>query len=460
MSSAVSWELIVIIVAFTVSQLWVAWQAWGASTRVETELRDAIAESRDFLQVVDATRQLPSTPPVQRAVLSVFRLSWFRKSPISIEEASDTVDFYLGANMQSARSAVTTLPILGLLATFLGMGIALWSSASAQGELSRTLSSTDAPVAQTAPAPAAAPSNFETDIGTLRAQLKQEMDHSTEGLRKFVEQQQRSLAGMGIAVTASILGILLSLLIQHRIRRFESTRLALVDVAAQLSVAVASIAQTKSADIENLSSDELLKRLIAQLEQFMLRVDSTEKAASITADSSGQMLLQVNRLVSEVATLASQSRATDAAAREMLDSASRAVVALTPTAEAARRILDDLGDNVTELQEHISQQVGLLHQSFRTAKDSVAQIESATSQTVGATNDLRATVSEFREVRSTFETKSTDVTGRVDKLIDNHRNINDPIATRMTEVTAQMQKVERRMGSIEKIANDSNLSPT
>lgn len=458
MGSAVSWELVVVIIIFTVSQLWVAWSAWKAAANVDAEMRATMAASREKFDEVLNTRS-EGRPPERPIVLSITRLSLLRRSPLSINETSESVDFYVGGEMQAARSAVTTLPILGLLATFLGMGIALWSSASAQGELSRTLSSTDAPVAQTAPAPAAAPTNFETDIGTLRMQLKQEMDHSTEGLRKFVEQQQRSLAGMGIAVTASIVGILLSLLLQRRIRELENTRLSLIDNLFGLSGAVASVAQAKSADVEEMTSDALLKRLVVQLDQFMVRVDSTEKAASLTAETSSQMLSQVSRLVSEVSALANQSTATDSSAREMLDSASRAVTALTPVAAAATQILEGLGQNVTELQDHISEQVGFLQTSSRTANASVAQIESATNLTVTATNDLRSTIAELREVRSTFETKSTDVTGRVDKLIDNHRVINEPIATRMEKVAVQMQQVDNRMRRIESIADDSKLSP-
>ena len=461
MGDSVSWELLLILAFFIGWQVILYLGSRNAASRAQSQMGKSISEASDAVSAIGATGSLPqATGQESEIIKTTVRSAMIKKTSLAVADATESVDFYFGEDLQLARIGVSRLPIMGLLATFFGMGFALWSSASAQGELNRTLSADGAPAAQVAgsgDAPAAA-ENFEADIGELRQQLKADMDHSTEGLRKFVGQQQKSLAGMGLAVAASIFGILFSLLLQRSLRHVEAARRRLVDGLIKLSEGIAVVSQRRGDDVENLSSDQLLKELIVELREFTSRAESTDTAANLAADHATRMLAEVSTMVADVRLLAAQSRATDDSAAKLLTSASQAVTALAPTAEAASTALRIVGKNVSDLQETIQAQVQELSKTTSLASDSVSQIESATSQTVAATNSLKQTVAEIQNTRDQFESRSTEVTGRVGRLIDDHKTINSPVANELRQVAGAMQKVETRMRQIEGIAADSQIT--
>lgn len=130
------------------------------------------------------------------------------------------------------RRRCASLPMIALVGTFLGIGLALGLTAQAQRELSTLLQSQTNGVAVSA-GQADQLSAEEFAVQT-RSALSTQLSASMNGLGTYVEGQRVSLSGMALAVSSTILGVLLSLFLGRVRSGMESSRrellLALLDM--------------------------------------------------------------------------------------------------------------------------------------------------------------------------------------------------------------------------------------
>jgi hypothetical protein len=463
MLASIPAEIIAVAIAVMVFQYFVFWRSRNAAKKATAAMSVSMRSVRELTDAIETTGKAPDSLQVSvPLVASVFRRATLSKQPLSLQDAGDVADFFFEEQLLAARSGITWLPLLGLLATFLGMGVALASSADAQGQLNQALS---APQASIEGSGGALTGNFEADADSLRRQIRGEMQQSTEGLRQFVAQQQLSLGGMGAAVSASIVGIFLSLLLQYRSKDLDHMRRALVESIVKLSELTATTALRYREGVDDLSTDELLRALIVEVRQFAHQNQGGLEVAQKSADALRELLQSTTQFAQEVHTLAGQARQTDSNAAALVTAATEALNALAPTAAVAKDMLLQLKRPIADLQESIEDSIKRAEEMAKAADQATTNFGSATERSNQATNRLEETVADIKTSRDLFRETSGEVTGRVGTLIEDHQRINEPVTAELRStkqsvdaVNAALGKLDKRMGVIDnKMATSANL---
>lgn len=152
--------------------------------------------------------------------------TWYRSVTAMVSAGTAPTDtdeheyFYglVGYRFDRARTVASTLMVLGLLGTFVGMAIALGQSSEAMVALQLDFGNPIETTAQTT-------GNVRGDLETLRVQLESEMDSAMGALSDYVAGQKRAVRGMAIGVSTSIAGItgalVLFLVVGFTRRRFD-----------------------------------------------------------------------------------------------------------------------------------------------------------------------------------------------------------------------------------------------
>ena len=456
-------EIIAVAIAVMLFQYMVFRRSRNAAKKATAAMSASMVSVRELTEAIDTTGAAPDSLQFSAPLVEiVLRRATLSKQPLSLQDAGEVADFFFEEQLLAARSGITWLPLLGLLATFLGMGVALASSADAQGQLNKALS---APQASIEGSGGALTGNFEADADSLRKQIRGEMQQSTEGLRQFVAQQQLSLGGMGAAVSASIVGIFLSLLLQYRSKDLEHMRGTLVLSIVRLSQSTATTTHRHREGVDNLSTDELLRALIVEVRQFAHQNKGGLEVAQKSADAMKELLQSTNQFAIEVHLLAAQARQTDSNAATLVTAATEALNALAPTAAVAKDMLLHLKRPIAELQESIEDSIKRAEEMANAAGQATKNFESATERSNQATNRLEETVTDIKTSRDLFRETSGEVTGRVGTLIEGHQRINEPVTAELRStkqsvdaVTAALGKLDKRIGVIDtKMATSANL---
>jgi len=179
-----------------------------------------------------ASEVLGMSAPSRRQSLLGERLSarnrLFQRAADHSEIEAIVRNLFLG-QQRRMQAWIASVPLIGLLGTFSGMGIALFGSAGAHDSLQRDFASTVEEQTTQHSAPHVSESgdlfspsggidsfrlNYESQAAELRLELNAKMNKSLGALQNYVGAQRTSMSGMATGVVSSIVGLVLFILLR------------------------------------------------------------------------------------------------------------------------------------------------------------------------------------------------------------------------------------------------------
>ena len=216
--------------------------------------------------------------------------------PLRLDEFEETLQSTVGDSLVKAEGIARTLPMLGLLGTFIGMMFALLASSSAQSTVADQLaqggSMGEAELFNDPDASVGEESELEFALRAdrVRDALRGQVDDATEALSEYVTRQQTAIRAMGFGVSTSIIGLFFSLVLVPFIRLGRN-------------------------DVKYLRAhleDASLKHYIVMRDRRPTDVQLTERLAELPVqmrDSLGAMVTEIQTMTVSVASLSETATA-------------------------------------------------------------------------------------------------------------------------------------------------------
>lgn len=291
------------------------------------------------------------------------------------QEGEEHDYFYhvVGYRFARARTVASSLMIVGLLGTFIGMGIALSKSSDAMVALQQQLGESSASAEAVA-------AEGRTDIEELRDELNREMQSATGALGSYVSEQRLAVQGMAVGVTSSIAGIFFALLLFVLIGLSSRSFDALLEQArrsrhiwvANVEGGIASVARSiesmprlvaaevRSAlngvgEIVGASVGTAIKPVSSIIETFGGHVEAQSETLKTWAEAQEKLTAAANEAFTKLSSAAELNRQVSETNRENFNRIARAMDSNTHEMEEFRIGFDELIANVEGLGKSYAQ---------------------------------------------------------------------------------------------------------
>ncbi len=445
---------------------------WRAANRAGQEMLENAAEAKELAAACKSGHvDLAFDEAELSLVGSLARSASIARRPFSIAEVDDIVDANFGEQLDRARSGVGRLPILGLLGTFVGMGFALLTSASAHTALQSSLNVAPAAleVSGVTPTPlGSGEANFRAEALAIRKQLSGRLDDSLGGLRSYVDQQQHSLVGMGVAVAASVAGIIFSLLLQWRLGSLERSRRRFAADVLRLSEEITLAHRSSSLARDEASVEELLRILLEKLHdlgdsvagmQDQARQSAAAASSAVqvvvpTTESLKEFIRELGKSVHEVSGHVAGMQ--DEARRSVI-AASHAVNALLPTATVANEILRSLNKSVDEVSAELQVSSSAIASARNDLQSSTHELTNANRAVVSAAEATRSATTRLNAAGESLEATRDEVSQRMSELVSQNKSMLAPVEARLQGVEQAVRGVERSTAAVVVVRKQSHI---
>jgi len=254
----------------------------------EREDDDEPGDGQPSAQVAPVMR-----PPLQRLV----RLVLTQLPYVPVETLFSLGESTLTPSTSTLKRAAAMLPLIGLLGTFVGIAMSLWQTSVAQEQLSALLQTTGT-IDITAAGEGA--TDVESMASLTRSALTQQLSGSMTGLSAYVDGQRESMMGMAVAVSSTIMGVLLSLWVGRARKEVENNRKSLILELIDSALSEAELSQQDNTPTR--------ANLIEVASQLVREVQETRNELLLAQRSSAEAVTSVQLLVQRIEPVATETQ--------------------------------------------------------------------------------------------------------------------------------------------------------
>jgi len=367
--TVLSWQLLILMSALRAARLdrrqldadLVAFRQYLATPADDDSDEPVLVDDSGAAQAGPVMR-----PPLQRLV----RLFVSQLPMVPVEALFSLGETTLTPSTGTLKRAAAMLPLIGLLGTFVGIAMSLWQTAVAQEQLSALLQTTGTVDISAAGAGA---TDVESMASLTRSALTQQLSGSMTGLSSYVDGQRESMMGMAVAVSSTIMGVLLSLWVGRARKKVENNRKSLI------------------------------------LELIDSALSESEFTQQDTAPTRFNLIETASRLVQEVQLAKKELLHAQRSSAEAVSNVERLVERIEPVAAETQRATRLLNQNVDELN-------GAFQMSATSVVDATARLTRVTQEATGFTNvvqgsasHLSAQIQAAEQALNKFEERTTQL---------------------------------------------------